>query len=130
MQARSVFLGAMVAAICGGATLGTSTPTNPISRYSDTFAMVPGHAPQTVSAEKARSMVASRDQYPLQTRKGVIPVQDLAYHGRLRSHLREEPLYGAQNEAEAFGQESEYQSVVNASLHGREKAPVEIMPLK
>lgn len=116
MQSGTMILGALAAAICGGAALGASVPTTPVTRYDDTFAAVPHHAPQTVDPEEFKRMIASRDQYPLETPSGVIPVEDLAFHGRLRSRLREQPLYGARSEAEAFGMESEYRSVVQASV--------------
>ncbi len=103
MRYVSSMLGALGIAIAGGLTLGMTTPTDPITRDSDPLANIPQHEVQSLSVEDARKRQPARDQYPLKTPDGVIPVRELAYYGRMRSRMREQPMYGAQSEAEAFG---------------------------
>ena len=102
MKPTPAILGAITLAITAGTALGMSTPTDPLTNYSDTLSTLPQHAMESRSSDAARKMIAPRDQYPLETPEGVIEVSELAYHGRLRNRMREQPLYGATSEAEAF----------------------------
>ena len=102
MKTTPAVLGAICLALSAGTALGLSTPTQPLSDYSDTLADLPRHALNTPSPEEARKMIAPRDQYPLETPDGVVEVAELAFHGRLRSRMREQPFYGAESEIDAF----------------------------
>ena len=105
MKPLPMILGAMSLAVATGALAGASLPTTPITRHGDILAEVPRHQVQSRTIEETHAMIAPRDHYPLETPAGVIPVAELEYHGRLRNRMREQPLYGAETEAEAFGME-------------------------
>lgn len=93
MKPTPVILGAITLAIGAGTALGMSTPTDPLSKYSDTLATLPQHAMENRTADEARKMIASRDQYPLETPDGVIEVRELVFHGRLRDQTRRMAAY-------------------------------------
>ena len=103
MKPTPLLLGAIPLTIFTGALIGTAVATEPIARATDPIAEVPQHKVETRSTEEAQAMIAPRNHYPLKTPDGVIEVAELTYHGRMRHRLREQPLYGAQSEAEAFG---------------------------
>lgn len=103
MKSTPLFLGAIPLTIFAGALLGNAVATEPIARATDPIAELPRHEVETRTIEETRAMKAPRNQYPLKTPQGVIQVSELAYHGRLRQRLREQPFYGAHSEADAFG---------------------------
>ena len=88
MKPTPMILGAMALAIGAGTAVGMSTPTDPLSRYGDTFDNIPRHATQFASVDEQRRMIAPRDQYPLVTPEGTIEVAELVFHGRLRDRVR------------------------------------------
>ena len=103
MKRTPLVLGAIPLTIFAGAAIGTSVTADPIGRAGDPLEQIPQHEIETRTADEARAMTATRNQYPLETPEGVIEVGELAYHGRLRDRMREQPLYGAETETEAFG---------------------------
>lgn len=103
MPATPLILGAIPCAIFAGALIGTNIPTEPVNHTAaDPLEQIPQHQVESRSLAEARNLVAPRNHYPLETPDGTVEVAELAYHGRLRDRMRDQPLYGAENEAEAF----------------------------
>lgn len=103
MQTVSALLGAAGIAVIGGVALGASVPTNPITKNQDLLAGIPKHEIASLTPEEVARRTPKQDQFPLETADGVIPVHELALHGRLMNRMREQPLYGARSYDEAYG---------------------------
>ena len=110
MQALAAAFGATGVAVAGGLVLGASVPTTPIISVSDPFDTIPQHEAQVMSAEEMARRTPDRDQFPLETEHGVIPVQELSLYGRRASRMRDMPLYGARTYDEAYGLTARYET--------------------
>ncbi len=128
MKRTPLILGAIPLTIFAGAAIGTSVTADPIGRTANPLEQIPQHEIETRTADEARAMTATRDQYPLETPDGVIEVGELAYHGRLRDRMREQPLYGAETEAEAFGVVEDTELLAAESDAGNAYAGAPIQP--
>ena len=131
MKRTPLFLGAIPLTIFTGALIGTAVATEPIGRAGDPLEQIPRHQIESRTIDEARAMTASQNQYPLETPEGVIEVGELAYHGRLRHRMREQPLYGAQSEADAFAIPDEARHLATDSEpRGIRNQPANFVPLE
>ena len=123
MKRTPLILGAIPLTILAGASIGTAVATDPIGRAGDPLEQIPRHQVESRSAAEAQAMLAPQNQYPLETPDGVVAVAELAYHGRLRNRMREQPVYGAASEAEAFGvdEQARFALVEQTALHTAEQ---------
>lgn len=128
MKRTPLILGAIPLTIFAGAAIGTSVTADPIGRAGNPLEQIPRHEIETRTADEARAMTATRNQYPLETPEGVIEVRELAYHGRLRDRMREQPLYGADTEAEAFGMAEDTQLLAAENEANRTHATAPVQP--
>lgn len=120
MKPTPMILGAITLAIGAGSALGMSTPTDPLTRTSNTFDTIPQHAIERRSEEEARKMIAPRDQYPLETKDGVIEVSELVMHGRLREQTERRERMAAMFDAQL--EAIEYESVVDYRSYQQARA--------
>jgi hypothetical protein len=83
MKGTLMLLGACLFAPLAGALAGNSLNTTPLQPAGDPLATIPRHE-SDFTGNIAFGGFDIPDHYPLVTRHGTIPVEELTFHGRLR----------------------------------------------
>ena len=102
MKVTPAILGAIGAAVLGGAALGATTNTNPLARDGRTLADAIGEVPQhrLSFTESALNDRPQQDQYALETHRGTVEVGHLQDYGLGRNRGRDVDAIFREDEAQ------------------------------